>query len=122
MFDEYFHEICIDLHREARLGITDFYANINYLNKSVEKYDELLDDFTGISKVELLDKSEDIYVNAVRTLYIINILLNNKKENFSLLKGKPIQLEQKIIKELEFFKKEALASTPESIVNNYHRE
>ena len=122
LFDEYFHEVCIDLPRGARFGIVDAHATISHINKLIDHYTDLLDESTEITNIGILNKTEDIFVNATHAKFTIDFLLENRKGDLELLKGKALELEVQIKNELTDIKSEALSSTPEMIKEKYLKE
>ncbi len=122
LLDEYFHEICVYLPREARIGITDCYGHIDVINTLITQVEVILDDPTKISNKELIMKSEAIYVNAAEAKFKIDFLIKNKSGDFELLKGVASELSGNITKELLSIRDEALNSTAEELNAKYYKE
>jgi len=122
IFDEHFHEICMDLSRDARVGLTDSYDSIKTINELIDQLKELIDDQSEDSNQKLCQKFEAIHCVAYDTEFKTRYLLNNRNGSMNDLAGVAIQLDQRLNDELDSIVKEAKEIGVDRVKSNFYAE
>ena len=122
ILDEYFHEICMYLPRDARFGITDCYSQIEVLNRLIEKLDIMLETPSTVSNRDIANKCQGIFVNAMNTKFKVDYLVTNEDGDMHKLKGTADKLSKQIENELEILVEEARNSTSEELQRKHFSE
>lgn len=122
IFDEHFHEICMELSRDARIGLTDSYDSIKTINELIDQLKELIDNQTENANQKLCQKFEAIYCVAFDAEFKTRYLLNNRNGRMSDLSGVAVELDKRINDELESIIKEANEIGVEGVRSNFYVE
>ncbi|MFP2769377.1 hypothetical protein [Oceanisphaera sp. KMM 10153] len=122
IFDEHFHEICMDLSRSARIGLTDTYDSIKTINELINQLKELIDNQSGSNNKKLCKKFEAIYCIAYATEFKTRYLLNNRSGSMGDLAGVAIELDKKLHEELVAIVKEAKEMDLDEVKSKYYAE
>ncbi|MGP9802962.1 hypothetical protein [Rheinheimera sp. NSM] len=120
IFDEHFHEICMDLSRDARIGLTDSYDSIKTINELIAQLSELIDDQSDSKR--LCQKFEAIHSVAHDVEFKTRYLLNNRNGSMKDLVGVAIELDKNLNEELEFIVKEAKEIGVDGIKSKFYAE
>jgi len=122
IFDEHFHEICMELSRDARIGLTDSYDSINTINELIDQLKELIDNQSESSNKKLCQKIEAVYSVAFDTEFKTRYLINNRNGKMSDLSGVAAELDQKLNDEISFIVKEAREIGVDGIKSKFYVE
>lgn len=122
LLNEYFHEICIFIPRGARLGITDCYGQIDYLNELIAQLESMLENPSKVDNKEFLIKQKSLYSTASEIKFKIDFLIENKDGDMKKLKGAATLLSEKINNELTAIVTEANKLSTDEINEQYYDE
>lgn len=122
IFDEHFHEICINIPRDSRIGLTDSYDCIKNINELIDQLKVLIDSHNDDKIKKICQKFEAIYSVAFETRFKINYLINNKNCNMKDLKGVAFKLDKQLNDEIMAIVQEAKELGLENVKSNFYAE
>lgn len=122
LLDEYFHEVCIYLPRDARLGLTECISQINYLNNINDELAELLKKPSLVDNNDFITKYQSLYSITKETKFKIDFLLSNRDGDLRKLQGAAAKIRSEIQADLANIMKEAKEKSAETIQNAYLSE
>ncbi|TOQ70804.1 hypothetical protein [Vibrio parahaemolyticus] len=99
MFEEHFHEICMHMPRDIRIGFTDYYGSVVHINQIIEQIKNIIDSDCENNE-KLIIKLEALYSMVFSTRFKINTLLHMKSGDMSKLKGAAKKLDQESVESL----------------------
>jgi hypothetical protein len=122
IFDEHFHEICMDISRDSRIGLTDTYDSVKTINELIDQLKGLIDQENESQVKKLCQKFEAIYTIAFDVRFKTNYLINNRKGNMGDLKGVAIEMDKQLHNELTSIVKEAKEIGLEGVNSKFYTE
>lgn len=122
IFDEYFHEICMYLSRDARIGLTDTYESIDVINELIDQIKGIIDNQIDNPSKRLCQKFEAIYSVAFEARFKTRFLYHNRKARMDELKGVAKKLDIQLQEELDSFAHEAKELGLEGVTSSFYDE
>lgn len=115
---EHFHEVCMHIPREARIGITEIYASINAINQMITELDQYCSD-NGSLDQKRYDSIMSLYIQVSHTQRTCKFLKNHPDGSFEKLDLFWRQYSQTAEDEIKMAKNEAKTLGIEALISQY---